>query len=306
MDKSFETPDFSPSTDVDDKEQAILDVMEAKATELIPGVEEYPERASEAWARENGEAIQSAPPVKVYTSPLTGVYPDYESALAVCKTPHFAHGEAVARDNLYFKIHRKIRKAASDSPSALMKMRLDPYLRAAEQAGGKNLRILDVGGTDGRYYWWLSRILGEAAISRYDVLEAKQVAALGRQIKNTPVSFYGDPDEVPAEPYDIVIFGAMLQVLPDPASFFEKILERVQARFVVVTVFPLRDDLEQDVISAKRPGGTYGHPYWMFSRQWLSRLDRHGAVTRLPMPSYRFTLDRKRFPQWAFIIQSRP
>ena len=244
-------------------------------------------------------------PLKPYTSPLTGIYPDYASALAACANPHFADGDAVARDRLYFKTHKKIRKAARQPPGPVMAMRLEPYLDAARAAGGKNLRILDVGGTDGRYYWWLAQVLGPDAIDRYDVLEAPQVAALGRQLKNTPVTFYGRPEELPADHYDVVIFGAMLQVLPDPADFFDRVLNRVTAGRIVVTVFPLRDDLDSDIVSAKRPGGSWGHPYWVFGRGWLDRFARHGVVVRTNMPSYRFTLDRRPYAQSAITITGR-
>lgn len=240
--------------------------------------------------------------LKVYVSPLIGIYPDYNVALEACISPLYARGDVRTDEIEYFRIIRKIRRNVSAHPGATMSARLAPYLDAVKTAGGRGLRILDVGGTDGRYYHWLHKILGSDAVSVYHVLEAPAVAALGRRIASPPVSFFGAPDEVPAGHYDIVVFGAMLQVLPDPASFFDDVLSKVTWSQVVVTVFPFRSDLETSFISAKRPTGSMGYPYRVFGRDWIRKFESMGSVKVMDMPSYQYSLGGRRYPQSAVTI----
>jgi hypothetical protein len=95
----------------------------------------------------------------------------------------------------------------------------------------------------------------------------------------------------------------MLQVLPNPQAFFEAVLAHINTNQIVVTVFPLREDIERDIISTKRPGGVSGHPYWVFGRNWLELFVAHGSIEKFVMPCYRFTLNNRPYPQWAVIIK---
>lgn len=240
--------------------------------------------------------------LKVFISRLEGRYTDYPSALAACASPLYANGDVRTDEAEYFRLARRARAAAKKPLTATAEARLSPYLQVAERADNRDLRILDVGGTDGRFYHWLRARLGPDAITAYGVLEAPQVAELGKRIAAPPLTFYSDLSEVPKDAYDIIVFGGMLQVMPEPEAFFDAVLAHVAWSHVAVTIFPLLQSQDEDVISAKRPNGSKGYPYRLFGRRWLDKFTGIGDVTHFDMPSYRFALDGRKHRQSGIII----
>ena len=184
-----------------------------------------------------------------------------------------------------------------------------PYQAAFSFVDRERLSVLDVGGGDGRYFHELRGLYGERFAPRYDVLEASQVVQACRDIGIAGVQHFDSVDQLKGRSYSHIVFGAMLQILPEPEVFFREVVEKVDSEYVFVTVFPEHDGAE-DMLCIKRKtsrGQDVSHPYWVFSQsRWRKMFDELGRVIMATdMPRYRYKMGGTYYAQRGYLIRRR-
>ncbi len=240
----------------------------------------------------------------VRTTKLAGNHKTYAAALAACKSPAFADGGASPAIADAFRT-RLQKAAATSSLNPDRSIRLMPYLTAlALCRSDGDLGILDVGGDTGLFYHYIRVALGSHLPLHYDVLEAPEIAKVGRQACDKP-RYFGDPGalEKYTQPYDLIVFGGVLQILPDPEAFMRRVLAAAPSQYVLITTMP-RIDQYSDRVTIKQLGAA-SHPYWLFGARWRKVFSEIGEVVMsFEMPTFRFQVDGgEPQPQWGYIIR---
>jgi putative methyltransferase (TIGR04325 family) len=254
-------------------------------------------------------------PVKPYISRLRGEYVTYDEALAACAAPVYDSGHVGAvtvADRL--KIYRKRLSAAASRPQApITASRLLPYQAAYSFVDRRDLAILDVGGGDSRDLYELRGLYGDSFHPRYDILEAPEVVAACRQMNIPDVSYFDDPQQLACRRYSHILFGAMLQIMPDPQAFFEGVLAAAASDYVFITVFPeatMPDGFQgQGRLAIKgkktKTGIDMSHPYWVFSTaHWHDLFRKYGEIVMaFDMPRYRYKQGGEIYAQHGYLIR---
>jgi len=110
-------------------------------------------------------------------------------------------------------------------------------ISAKSNSDAKELRILDVGGAFGEYYYWARKVFPELEL-KWDILETDLLARAARDSEDnpSPINWISSLNKS-APNYDIAILSSVLQYIPDPWSFLEPIAEI--SGHLIITRFPL-------------------------------------------------------------------
>ncbi len=160
--------------------------------------------------------------------PATETYPDYASALQHC-------GEGYDDRQLAEVTLAKTQAIlSSDLKIALYPPNTDATLTALSLVTGKELRILDFGGSFGPHYFLAKQCLPKRY--RWAVVETEIIAALGAQIANDELQFFTSI-EAACEwlgGIDLVHASGSLQCTPDPKAALSALV-RLGAPYLAVT-----------------------------------------------------------------------
>lgn len=146
--------------------------------------------------------------------PATETYPDYAAALERC-------GDGYAdRQLAEVTLAKTLAILSSDLKVALYPPNADATLASVSLIPGKELRVLDFGGSFGPHYFLAKQCLPKRY--RWAVVETETIASLGAQIANEELQFFTGIGAARAwlGGIDLVHASGSLQYTPDPKSAF--------------------------------------------------------------------------------------
>jgi len=144
---------------------------------------------------------------------------------------------------------------------------------------GRRIRVLDIGGGAGTYYFYLSRLSPNFELD-WTILEQESVASACRSIDRQPFRYIDDLAQAD-DLYDIILASGSLQYISDPYEAMERYSAR--ARHLIFNRMPIHDH-DRDVIKIQKvPPHVYegSMPVWFFSeRRLLTALRSLGTIVR--------------------------
>ena len=160
--------------------------------------------------------------------PTTETYPDYASALKMCGAGY--------EDRQLAEVTLAKTQAilSSDLKLALYPPNAEATLTGVSLLPGKELRVLDFGGSFGPHYFLAKQCLPKRY--RWAVVETEAIVSLGDQIANDELQFFPTVDAACAwlGGIDLVHASGSLQYTPDPKSAFAALVT-LRAPYLAVT-----------------------------------------------------------------------
>jgi putative methyltransferase (TIGR04325 family) len=150
--------------------------------------------------------------------PATETYPDYASALRQC-------GEGYDDRQLAEVTLAKTRAIlSSDLKAALHPPNSDATLTSVSLIPGRELRVLDFGGSFGPHYFLAKQCLPKRY--RWAVVETEVIASLGAQIANEELQFFTSIEAAAKwlGSIDLVHASGSLQYTPQPKAAFSALV----------------------------------------------------------------------------------
>jgi putative methyltransferase (TIGR04325 family) len=160
--------------------------------------------------------------------PATETYPDYASALKTC-------GEGYAdRQLAEVALAKTLAILSSDLKVALYPPNADATLTGVSLIPGKELRVLDFGGSFGPHYFLAKQCLPKRY--RWAVVETEAIASLGAQLASQELQFFTSIEA--AQEWlggiDLVHASGSLQCTPDPRAVLTRLVA-LRAPYLAVT-----------------------------------------------------------------------
>ena len=159
------------------------------------------------------------------------------------------------------------------------------YVLAMTARERSSVSVLDYGGNLGDYYW-LARAWVPGVALEYHCKELPEVAAAGQQV--SPAVIWHTDDSCLARRYDLVIFSAVLQYLPEWQDMVRRAAAATGNYLFVTDVATVRT--VPGFLATERSGGATSH-YQVLNRDELIdaiqrtglRLVREFEIDRHPM-----------------------
>lgn len=206
-----------------------------------------------------------------------GDYPDWESALAVCRPISFT-GQLSAYKKAFLAVRAGSARYERDSILKQEPLWDWPLLTALAEAradGTRCLRVLDVGGGLASVFYqhrdWLERF----DTVRWNVVEVPEVVASGRALVTDPrVRFHESIHAALAEGVpDVTVAAGILPMVPDPRALLVA-LANTGARRVFIDRIPVVAGTGRDIVTRQIvPRSIYESesPFWFFDAVSLHR-----------------------------------
>lgn len=159
------------------------------------------------------------------------------------------------------------------------------------------LKVLDVGGAGGHYYFPLAKHLPYPI--EWTVLETEPMVRAFSALEASPIRYVTEPTDA-----DVILFSGSLQYLRDPYHSLANFAGL--ARYLIFNRLPLIDGRDRLTIQHVRDYYTSSYPAWFFSRhRFLETLSKIGRIC-MQWPSDTVTLDGERVPYSGLLVHLRP
>lgn len=217
-----------------------------------------------------------------------GDYPSFDVALQ--------ESEGYLADNIVSAMVAAFQKV--DRECVALEERTQQLLAAFGTLPGP-LRVLDVGGAGGHYYFPLSKHLPYPI--EWTVLETEPMVRAFSALGPSPIRYVTEPTDA-----DAILFSGSLQYMRDPYQSLANLAGR--ARYLIFNRLPLIDDRDRLTIQHVRDYYISSYPAWFLSRRkFLETLSKIGRICmHWPMHSEYGMLDGERVPYSGLLVHLRP
>lgn len=155
-------------------------------------------------------------------------------------------------------------------------------LRTHKEIGEPD-HILDFGGGRALYGQLVEELGVLADGSSWTVVDVPQVV---QRFSDTSFTHFRLEREI-VGPFSHVVFGAVLQVLPNPFEVFEQLRARFPRAFVLITHLPTHEH-GASFVTVSRRARQETFPYWVFGESDVERFVRgSNVVFRVATPHFR-------------------
>lgn len=160
--------------------------------------------------------------------PATEAYPDYASALQKCGQ---GYGD---RQLAEITLTKTLAILSSDLKVALYPPNADATLTSVSLIPGREMRVLDFGGSFGPHYFLAKQCLPKRY--RWAVVETEMIASLGAQLASQELQFFTSIEAAHEwlGGIDLAHASGSLQYTPDPKSAFSALVG-LRAPYLAVT-----------------------------------------------------------------------
>ncbi len=150
--------------------------------------------------------------------PATETYPDYASALETCGEVH------EDRELADVTLAKTLAILSGGLKVALYPPNADATLTSVSIIPGKELRVLDFGGSFGLHYFLAKQCVPKRY--RWAVVETRMIAALGAQLANDELRFFTSIETAVAwlGTVDLVHSSGTLQCTPEPKAVLSSLV----------------------------------------------------------------------------------
>ena len=105
----------------------------------------------------------------------------------------------------------------------------------------REIKVLDFGGSFGKYYFFVQKIFGDNIKMAWDVFETKSLCEMsGSYAAFQAINYFSDFDNIKENRYDIVIASGSVQYFQDPIKVI-KDLANLQSKVLIINRMPLID-----------------------------------------------------------------
>jgi putative methyltransferase (TIGR04325 family) len=131
-----------------------------------------------------------------------------------------------------------------------------------------HLRVLDLGGSLGSYYYQHRKFIRMLEKVRWSVVEQKHFAACGRdEFQDECLRFFETVGECLSEgPVDVVFLSSVLQYLERPYAMLA-MLAGAKIRYLLIDRTPFIEEAQDRLTVQHVPDFHASYPAWFFSRQ---------------------------------------
>lgn len=166
--------------------------------------------------------------VRAMAYPATEIYPDYEAALRHCGDGYDD------RELAEVTLKKTLAILSSDLKLALHPPNSEATLTAVSLIPGKELRVLDFGGSFGPHYFLAKQCLPRRY--RWAVVETGVIAELGAQIESDELKFFTSIEAARAwlGEIDLVHASGSIQYMPQPKAVLAALV-RLNAPYLAIT-----------------------------------------------------------------------
>lgn len=177
----------------------------------------------------------------------------------------------------------------------------------------RKLRVLDVGGGGGGYFYLAREILGlysEIDLD-WDVLETQSVVSRAPLDRPKGLNYYSDFSVLTANRYDLVMINNAILFFPDPLATLNQLVQLNHELLLIGDIPVLDSDKTRLTVTTPPPLKSFRRksftrfPAWFFASDFLEILDRSHVQRLKWLSGNSALLDLDRIDRVSFLFEKK-